>query len=110
MKTLQFEGYSDDTFGEYAVTREDHDNCASGDPMTFKVWSKSADDGLFVVGQYCPGPASGWLIGVARIDGADDDGPGLPDWPMRFTRSTERSYTPALLIEAPDDVTVEYVS
>ena len=30
---LRFEGYSDDTFGEYGVTNDDYDNSASGKPI-----------------------------------------------------------------------------
>ena len=103
MKTLRFEGYSDDTFGEYAVTKEDHDNCANGEPIVFKVSSASAASGLYVTGQYCPGPCTGWLIRIARAHENDDE--RVPDWPMRFVAG-ERPYTPALLIDAPDDVTV----
>lgn len=33
MHTLKFHGYSDDTFGEYGVTNQDCDNCASGMPI-----------------------------------------------------------------------------
>lgn len=33
MKTLKFEGYSDDTFGEYGVTNQDVDNCATMEPI-----------------------------------------------------------------------------
>ena len=106
MKLLRFSGYSDDTFGEYGVTNEDYDNCASGKPIAFKVWSASAQDGLVVVGQYCPGPCTGWLIGVARAD--EDDDKYLPAWPMRFERG-DRSYAPTLVIEAPDDASVEHL-
>jgi hypothetical protein len=104
MKTLRFEGYSDDTFGEVAVSHVDYDNCASGKPIVLKVWSKSANDGLFVVGQYCPGPLTGWMIGIGRLN--DDDDFCLPSWPMRFGKA-DRPYSPAFLIDAPDDVTVE---
>lgn len=30
---LKFEGYSDDTFGEYGVTGEDVDDCGSMEPI-----------------------------------------------------------------------------
>jgi hypothetical protein len=106
MKLLRFEGYSDDTFGEYGITNEDHDNCASGKRIVFKVWSPGENDGLFVVGQYCPGPLTGWMVGVGRLN-EDDDCP-LPPWSM-FIGRAERPYTPTLIIEAPDDVTVEHV-
>lgn len=101
---LRFEGYSDDTFGEYAHTKDDFDNCASGDPIEYLV---TAPDGsaLLVVGQYAAGNASGWIIGVAPHDPSGDDKP-MPDWPMRFARG-DRPYSPALLIEAPDGVNVK---
>ena len=45
MKTLMFEGHSDDTFGEL-TTGEDHDNCANNAPIIFKVLSLSAGAGV----------------------------------------------------------------
>jgi len=102
MKTLRFEGFSDDTFGE--TTRgPEHDNCASMKPIIFKVWSESAKDGLFVTGQYCPGPSTGWMIGISRL--SDDDSRPIPNWPMRFEHG-EKPYSPSLVIEAPDDAII----
>lgn len=106
MKLLMFEGGSDDTFGEYNVFKDDHDNCANGKPIRFLV-SSPTEGSVLVVGQYCPGPATGWQIGVARAD-EDDDTP-LPPWPMRFTEG-DRPYSPRLVIEAPDDATMKHVS
>jgi hypothetical protein len=103
MKTLRFEGCSDDTFGEYGVTNEDHDNCASGKPIEFLV--KAGEEALVVRGQYCPGKCGGWLVGVAHWERTDADEHHLPDWAMRFERG-ERPYSPALIIEAPDDVEI----
>ena len=104
MKTLRFEGYSDDTFGEYALTREDYDNRASGEPIEFMV--SSGADRLLVTGQHCPSRMSGgWMIGVtSALDPGGSDRP-VPAWPIRFEQS-EREYSPALIIEAPDDVEV----
>jgi len=109
MKTLRFEGYSDDTFGEL-TTREDYDNCASGEPIIFKVWSGQANDGLYVFGQYCPGPLTGWMIGVGRLN--DDDDQHMPDWPIRLQSGIDRdrSYSPQLIIDAPDDVIISHVA
>ena len=101
MKTLHFEGASDDTFGETHEFRDDYDNCASGRPIRYLV--SAGSESLLVVGQYCPEPATGWLIGVARAD-EDDDRP-LPSWPMRIEHG-ERPYTPRLVIEAPDGVVI----
>lgn len=105
---LTCEGSSDDTFGVYgAGPDDDHDNCASGEPITFRV--SVGEDSLLVVGQYAPGQCGGWLIGVAP-DGTDADGDDneIPDWPMWFTRS-DRAYSPKLVIETPLGVEVKHV-
>ena len=104
MKTLIFGGYSDDTFGEITPRGDDYDNCASGKPIEWLV--ESAEDGaaLLVVGQHAPGSSGGWLVGVAPWDPTHDDVP-MPEWPMRITRS-DRSYSPALHIDVPDDTTI----
>lgn len=104
MKTLRFAGNSDDTFGEYGVTNDDYDNCASGEPIEFMV--SSGTERLMVTGQYCPSRMSGgWMIGVTSvIDPGGPDRP-IPAWPIRFEQS-EREYSPVLIIVAPDDVEV----
>lgn len=104
-KTLRFEGFSDDTFGETKAFREDYDNCASGEPIVYQV---SSSMGSFLVsGQYCPGKATGWQISIARAH--EDDDLAIPAWPMRIEHG-EMPYSPALVIEAPDDVTLTLVS
>ena len=107
MKTLKFAGASDDTFGD-EETGTDHDNCANGKPMVFRVLSSSVAEGLFVWGQYSgrdwPASAPGcWVVGVQQLE---EDVP-LPGWPIRF-ETAPNGYSPLLLIDAPDDVTVEY--
>jgi hypothetical protein len=103
MKPLRFEGHSDDTFGEYGRVNEDYDNCASGKPIVFKVTAPDGD-GLHVVGQYAVGAVGCWSVGVQPLD---EDTP-IPTWPMRFVLA-ERGYSPALIIEAPDHVTITHV-
>lgn len=107
-RILKCEGSSDDTFGVYgAGPDDDYDNCASGKPITFRV--QSGDASMLVVGQYAPGKCAGWLIGVAPDDPEDDGSEvPIPDWSMRFERS-DAAYSPRLVIEAPDDVTVTHV-
>lgn len=107
VKTLRFEGYSDDTFGEYAITRDDHDNCASGDPIVFIVRSPgNGNVGLYVVGHYGQ-RSGGWTIGVEPIDDPKMHEPlTLPPWPIRIGQSKDTPYSPAIYIDAPDDVTV----
>lgn len=111
MKTLWFEGSSDDTFG---LTRcgddtsrcDDYDNCASGKPIEWRVWSPETDDSLIVTGQYAPGTSEGWLIGIAPAPHVDGEEHNIPTWPIRFERGG-REYSPRLVIEAPDDVQVD---
>ena len=69
MKTLKFEGYSDDTFACLGPKIDvDHDTCASGKPVAMLVASAEQGAGIIVVGQYAPGHAHGWLIGVSPYD------------------------------------------
>ena len=108
MKRLTFQGYSDDTFAcEGPEIDVDCDNCASGEPIVMKV--TSAGDGMLVSGQYAPEHCAGWLIGVAPIEGPDFDGQHIPDWPMHLV-SSDRCYSPKLVVEAPDDVSVTLLS
>lgn len=106
MKTLKFQGYSDDTFAcEGPKIDVDHDTCASGKPVAMLVASAEQGAGIIVVGQYAPGHAYGWLIGVSPSDPTHDDKP-MPLWPMRIVQG-ERPYSPMLVLEVPDDVTVK---
>jgi hypothetical protein len=106
MPTLRFEGRSDDTFGEYAVTKEDQDNAASGMPILYRVEADGL--ALIVSGQYAPEGTGGWLIGVASVDDPDDDVP-LPPWPIRIGPGVEQPYTPALYIDVPEGFTLKHV-
>ena len=106
MKTFRFEGYSDDTFGEVAVTHDDYDNCASGGRIEYLITAASEPDcGLLITGQYCPGNSGSWLIGIANHDPDGNDRP-MPDWPARFIvndRDERYRFNPVLLIDVPDD-------
>jgi hypothetical protein len=100
MPTLRFEGYSDDTFGEYGFTDDDYDNFASGKPIEYLVSDPTDGLGAVVTGQYCPSKHSvDWLIGVANHQ---LDKP-FPGWPMRFDPDGDCN---ALVIEAPEGVVV----
>lgn len=98
MKEFRFGGYSDDTFGEVTPGGDDYDNCASGDPVEYCVYS--SEGSLVVVGQHCPGSATGWMVGIARVDDCEEE--PIPAWPMRFEHG-ESPYSPVLVIEAPED-------
>lgn len=102
-KTLIFGGSSDDTFGEVTPRGDDYDNCASGKPIEWLIESVSEQQSMLVVGQYCPGSATGWMIGIARVH-EDDDKP-LPGWPIRLIQGP-RAYSPHLCIDVPVDATI----
>jgi hypothetical protein len=100
MPTLRFEGSSDDTFGEYGLTNDDYDNCASGEPIEYLVQDPATGMGVVVIGQHCPGSATGWMIGAAP---STDDEECMPDWSMRFEPN---GYENRLVIQAPEGVVV----
>ena len=111
MQTLLFEGGSDDTFGEYNHFREDHDNCASGSVIAWKLTARESLDsdvdvcGMIVCGHYdgkdwCKNMEATWLIGIQPIE----DLP-FPDWATRFSRD---DYRTQLKIDVPDDVVLHF--
>lgn len=104
MPILRFEGYSDDTFGEVDFFTDDHDNCASGEPIEYLV--QHGDHAIVVTGQHCPGNSGSWMIGVANYDPNSED-KDFPRWPMRIEVQDYRNgFQPSLLIDAPEGVTI----
>lgn len=108
MKTLTFQGYSDDTFdctgdGVNVDYEVDYEDAASGKPISMLV--VGAGGMCIVTGQYCPGQATGWLIGVAPC--GDDTDP-MPEWPMRLMAG-DNNYSVKLEIDAPNNVKVTLV-
>jgi len=93
-----FEGHSDDTFGEYGQTNDDYDNCASGEPIRYRLATPDGA-GIVVTGMHCyPGQVgAGWMIGVETLY---EDMP--VDWPTTMRPSYE-GYRNQLTVEAPDD-------
>jgi hypothetical protein len=108
MITLKFQGYSDDTFACTGRKIDvDCDNCNNGEPIHMRVTGNGGVETLIVTGHYAQGPHGGWAIAVAS-DGARDEDTPIPVWGMRFGRSNQ-PYSPALYIDAPDDVVVELI-
>lgn len=100
MKVLKFMGYSDDTFGEYGYSNIDHDNCASGKPITFEV--KAGGKTIYVTGQYSRFGNGCWGIEVAP---AEED--NLPDWQMELKF---KGYTAVLNVYVPhDEIEINYI-
>lgn len=98
MRILRFEGCSDDIFGEYGLTGDDVDNCASFEPIQCIV--DCGEFGrLMVIGQYSEASCNNgcWMIGVSKVDEFDD----FPNWNMRLRESAEAGYSVALEINLP---------
>ena len=106
MKKLKFYGVSDDLFEMDGDLSEEIGCYDSGAAYHLKA----ADGEMIVFGHYAPKPTPGatWVIGVTLVE----EGISLPTWPMRFETAgpngypNPQSYSPVLVIEAPDDVVV----
>ena len=100
--TLEFEGYSDDTFGEYGQTNDDHDNCASGEPIVFRV--EAGGRAVLVIGEYSHEHegSTGWRIGIQAVVVDDDDSVPPVGWNIRFIASG-CPYSPRLAMDVPSD-------
>jgi len=101
MKTFKFQGYSDDTFGEYEQTDIDYDNCGNGKPIEFELKDKSGK-GVRIIGLYGNDHINKsrgcWMIAVGAID---EDMP--IDWKVTITPSYE-GYRNQCVVECPDDI------
>ena len=100
---LLFAGYSDDTFGLINHTEDDHDNCANGSTIIFRV--QLNDESLLVCGKYAPeGKAASWHVGVAN-DEVGGEELRLPPWPIsiRPASASETPYSPVLQVVVPGE-------
>lgn len=110
MKTIQFRGSSDDTFGwsEIRGGRErggdDHDDCAGMSVRAFRVASESTGQAVIVTGVYGQAPAGVWSVGLAP----DDEDIAIPPWAASPHFRTE-GYSVALTLDVPDDTTIKLV-
>ena len=105
MKKLRFEGYSDDVFGE-EETGITIDSYRSDSPLCFLLESKEENSKLVISGSYSPYLTTGhgcWNLSVCQ---AEEDYP-IPDWNIRIKQSAETKYTPAILLDVPDDTTIK---
>ncbi len=99
MVTIKFYGSSDDLF-ECEADNGFREEVGCYD--SHAIYRLDHEEGrLLVAGYYAPGGrAATWLIGVAPVD----EGMPIPDWPMKF--QTKHEYSAALIVEAPDGVTI----
>lgn len=99
MKTLKFEGYSDDTFGEYSVTNQDVDNCATMEPIQCVI-DCGVHGRLMVIGQYSKASCNNgcWMVGISKVDEYDV----FPEWPIEIMQSGESEYSTMVAITIPE--------
>ena len=105
-KTLIFNGQGNDLFGAIDSTGDDIESYVSekGEPLEFVI--AEGDEALIVFGQFAPGNASGWVVGVAPYD-PDLTGKGLPNWPIRIHPDPSNNGEFCLGIDVPVAATVK---
>lgn len=104
-KKYIFEGYSDDTFGEYGITSIDHDDGASGSVRYFTV-SRPDGEGVLITGQY--NSADVWHIGMSLLD--EDKPLNKDEWQIYFEPNEEAAYRNRMIVDAPDDTELQRVA
>ena len=98
MKAFKFQGYSDDTFGEYNITNDDYDNCASGEPIQYLLQTPDGA-GIIVTGLYGHkiNKSVLWMIGVEAVSEQK-----TIDWEITIKPNHE-GYRNQLIVIAPDN-------
>lgn len=96
MQELKFFGCSDDTFGEYGITGQDVDNCASMEPIQCVI-DCGSHRRLMVIGQYSRASLNNgcWMVGISKVEEEDV----FPTWEMQMDGD---GYTAVLTIWLPD--------
>lgn len=104
MKTLEFCGHSNDVFMERTSRTEKYPE-PNGNAVARIVDSDGA--GIVVVGEYGVDCMAAWGITVAPLD--DEFGESrMPDWSIELKANPECSYSPLLVVEAPDDAQIHW--
>lgn len=111
MKTLKFYGVSDDIFACECIGGGASLNREAGCFTEGAAYLLKAGDGqMAVFAQYALPPLmfGSWSIGISLAA----EGIPLPSWPMRIETAeangypTPRVYSPVIIIECPDDISV----
>lgn len=109
MKIYKFEGYSDDTFGEYGITNIDYDDAAQGELIQFKLKNQEGH-GLLITGSYFPMHDSkgreyfsgdGWTISATTLS---EDNP--VDWAVQLHPCFE-GYRSQMTVTVPESDVVK---
>lgn len=113
MKTIYFEGYSDDVFAEEYVTNgNNYDDY--GNRFIFLVSVEGEKGGIVVTGEYATilieeNCISSWHIGVSIYDPDHEDLAIPKDWKFQIVQG-EAPYSPSLMMEIPDNATVRHLN
>ena len=102
---IYISGYSDDIVDIESDNPELVDEFGAYEkPGWIKIF-RADNEGLMVFAQYAPEgtPDGTWVIGVTLLC---EDNP-LPNWPIAY-KTGENGYSPVLVIDAPDDVVLQY--
>lgn len=104
-KKYVFEGCSDDTFGEYGITNIDHDDGAEHTIRHFTV-KRPSGEGVLITRQYA---VSGtWHIGMSILD--ENKPLNKDEWQFYFEPNEEAAYRNRLIVNAPDDADVQFIT
>lgn len=104
-KKYIFEGYSDDTFGEYGITSIDHDDGGAGSIRGFIV-SRPGGEGVLITGQY--NSKGMWHIGMSLLD--EEQPLNKDEWQIYFEPNEEAAYRNRLVVNAPDDAGLQRIT
>ena len=99
-----FEGFSDDTFGEVNNAWYDDDS-ATRSIRRFTV-KRPSGEGVLITGKY--NNSGMWHIGMSILD--EDQPLNKDDWQIYFEPNEESAYRNRLIVNAPDDADVEFIS
>lgn len=102
---IYISGYSDDIVDIESDNAEMVDEFGAYEkPGWIKIF-RGDNEGLMVFAQYAPEgtPDGTWVIGVTLLC---EDNP-LPNWPITY-KTGENGYSPVLVVDAPDDVILQY--
>lgn len=102
MRTLRFFGASDDCFEVEGFRKGEPDEVNCWEDVAIISVRAPSGEALIVTGEFDQANTGTWTIGITNYN---EDTP-IPAWPIRFENG-RASYSPVLVLEAPDDVVLE---
>jgi len=106
MKSLMFEGGEDGLFGELNIFNQHSQQTQNGVPVIWMLRT-ACGHGMNVCGLFSPGSTECWMIGLEQIRDHQHPEVAFPTWRTMWFSSFKCIWSPQLLVEAPDDITME---